>query len=72
MASKIYINKSINDLEKLLLARKGVFVIIDNNLQHLAEFFNDFPTICLKFSEQKKTLATVEEISQKQTGMPLL
>lgn len=65
MTSKIYINKSINDLEKLLLARKGVFVIIDNNLQHLVDFFKDFPVICLEFSEQRKTLATVEEISEK-------
>lgn len=65
MTSKIYINKSINGLEKLLLARKGVFVIIDNNLQHLADFFKDYPVICLEFSEQRKTLATVEEISEK-------
>ncbi len=65
MTSKIYINKSINDLQKMLLAKKSVFVIIDNNLQHLAEFFKDFPVICLEFSEQKKTLATVEEISER-------
>ena len=64
MTSKIHINKDINGLQKLLLENRSVFVIIDNNLQHLAEFFKDFPTICLEFSEQKKTLATVEEISQ--------
>lgn len=65
MTSKIHISKSINNLQELLLKNRSVFAIIDNDLQHLAEFFKGFPTICLEFSEQKKTLATVEEISQK-------
>lgn len=65
MASKIYIGKNMGGLHNALADEKHVFVIMDSNLQHLAEFFKDFPTICLEFSEQKKTLATVEEITEK-------
>ena len=65
MASKIYIGKNMGGLHNALADEKHVFVIMDSNLQHLAEFFKDFPIICLEFSEQKKTLATVEEITEK-------
>ena len=65
MKSKIHIDKSISNLYKTLLENKSAFVIIDNNLQHLAEHFKEFPQICLNFSEQKKSLATIEVIADK-------
>ena len=34
-------------------------------MQHLAEHFKEFPQICLNFSEQKKSLATIEVITDK-------
>ena len=69
MKSKIYTSKSINDLQEILLENSSTFVIIDNNLQHLAGHFKEFPQICLNFCEQKKSLATIEEIAQKLLDM---
>jgi len=63
MKSKIHICNNIKDLHKMQLSKTGIFVIIDNNLQHLAEYFKEFPTLFLNFSEKKKTLETVEAIS---------
>ena len=64
MKSKIHISKSINGLQKMPLEKGRTFVIIDNNLQHLAEYFKGFPLISLSFSEKEKTLQRVGEISQ--------
>ncbi len=64
MTSKIHISKSIRGLQKMPLEKGRTFVIIDNNLQHLAEHFKDFPVISLNFSEKEKTLQRVEEISR--------
>lgn len=64
MTSKIHISKSIRELQKMPLEKGRTFVIIDNNLQYLAEYFKGFPSISLNFSEKEKTLHRVEEISQ--------
>lgn len=63
--NKIYIYKSISDLQKLPLEKERTFVIIDNNLKHLYSFFKDYKTIPLKFSETDKTLATIEQIAEQ-------
>lgn len=63
MKSVIYTHKSINMLRETLLEKGRTFVIIDNNLQHIAENFAGFPVFCLKFSEQGKTLDTVAQIA---------
>ncbi len=63
MTSKIHISNNINDLQKHLLAKGRIFVIIDNNLQYLAEHFKGFPHIFLNASEKNKTLQTIEEIA---------
>lgn len=63
MKSTIHINKDINGLHQLISNREGIFVIIDNNLQHLAENFKEYPSISLNFSEQKKTLDTIAQIA---------
>ena len=39
MASKIYISKDISGLLNTLANEKHVYVVMDSNLQHLAEFF---------------------------------
>lgn len=64
MKSKIHICNNINELQKSQLSNTGVFVIIDNNLQHLAEHFKGFPTLLLEFSEKRKNMERVEEISR--------
>ena len=63
MPSRIYINKDISQLQKLLQANGNIFVIIDNNLQHLADNFKGLPLIYINSSEKNKTLATVEHIT---------
>lgn len=63
MKSKIHICNNINGLQKTVLPKTGVFVIIDNNLQHLAEYFKEFPTFFLNFNEKGKTLDTVGKIA---------
>lgn len=65
MKSKIHINKSISNLSKTALAKDKTFVIIDNNLQHIASFFEDFHCIFLDMNERNKSLAQVEEISAR-------
>ncbi len=64
MKVKIHTGNSINELHKLLTESKPVFVIIDDNLQHLAEHFRQFPLFFLKASEKTKTLERVVEIAQ--------
>lgn len=64
MKVKIHTGNSINELHKLLITGKPVFVIIDNNLQHLAENFKQFPLFFLESSEKQKTLDSVVEIAQ--------
>ena len=63
MQSRIHINKGISQLQELLSANGSVFVIIDNNLQHLAENFKGFPVIYINSTEKEKTLATIEKIT---------
>ncbi len=63
MKSSIHISKDINGLHKQLLEYSNVFIIIDNNLQSLAEQFKEFSPICLEFGEQNKVLESVEKIS---------
>lgn len=63
MQEKIHINKDINQLQNLLSGMDNVFVVIDNNLQHLAENFKGFPVLFLDSSEKDKTLSTVEKIT---------
>ena len=64
MKVKIHTSKDIRGLQELNLQGNSVFVIIDNNLQHLAEHFKQFPQFCLEFNEKKKTLESVGEIAQ--------
>ena len=64
MGPLLHINKDINCLRNLVLAETNYFVIIDNNLQHLSSFFEDFPQIRLTACEQGKTLETVEQIAE--------
>ena len=64
MKVKIHTSNNINGLQKISLENQQVFVIIDNNLQYLAEHFKQFPQFCLTFSERKKTLESVVEIAQ--------
>ena len=64
MKVKIHTGKSIKELQNLLLGNRQVFIIIDNNLQYLAEYFKQFPLFCLEFNEQKKTLESVGEIAK--------
>ncbi len=63
MQNKIHINKDISQLQKLLLASNRVFVIIDNNLQHLADYFKGLPVFFFNSSEKNKSLATIENIT---------
>ncbi len=63
MQSRIHINKGISQLQELLSANGSIFVIIDNNLQHLAENFKGFPVIYINSTEKEKTLATIEKIT---------
>ena len=65
MHSRIHISKDINTLQDILLADGRTFVIIDNNLQYLAEHFKGVPVISLNTGEKEKTLSTVEEIAEK-------
>lgn len=64
MKVKIHTSKDINELQKTLLENKSIFVIIDNNLQHITEHFKQFPLFFFKSSEKKKTLESVVEIAQ--------
>lgn len=64
MKVKIHTGNSINELHKLLITGKPVFVIIDDSLQHLAEHFRQFPLYFFKASEKRKTLESVVEIAQ--------
>ena len=64
MKVKIHTSNNINGLQKISLENQQVFIIIDNNLQYLAEHFKQFPQFCLTFSERKKTLESVGEIAQ--------
>lgn len=64
MKIKIHTSKDISELQKTLLENKSIFVIIDNNLQHITEHFKQFPLFFFKSSEKKKTLESVVEIAQ--------
>ena len=64
MKVNIHTSNNINGLQKLELKKHPVFIIIDNNLQHLAENFKQFPLFFLKSGEKGKTLESVGEISQ--------
>lgn len=64
MKVKIHTSKNISTLQKYLLENEQIFVIIDNNLQHLAEHFKQFPQFFLDSGEKKKTLESVGEIAQ--------
>lgn len=64
MKVKIHTGNSINELHKLLITGKPVFVIIDDSLQHVAEHFRQFPLYFFKASEKRKTLESVVEIAQ--------
>lgn len=63
MKSTIHISKSINGLHNLPLAKKSTFVIIDNNLQYLAEHFKQFSPIFLKGGEENKTMETISSLA---------
>ena len=63
MKSIIHISKSINGLHDLPLAKESTFVIIDNNLQHLAEHFKQFSPIFLEGGEQNKLLESVASLA---------
>ena len=63
MKSLININKDISGLHDLLLANGSTFLIIDNNLQSLAEHFKGFSPIFIEFGENNKLLDTVAHIS---------
>lgn len=63
MKSIIHTCKDLSVLRETLLEKGRTFVIIDNNLQHIAEYFKDFPLFFIGFSEQVKTLDTVARIA---------
>ena len=63
MKSTIHISKSINGLHNLPLAKESTFVIIDNNLQYLAEHFKQFSPIFLKGDEENKTMETISSLA---------
>ena len=63
MKTHIHINQSLSGLSKLALAKGNTFVVIDNNLQHIASFFEGFPSLFLAMNEQKKVLEQVGEIA---------
>ena len=63
MKSIIHISKNISKLSNLVLANGNTFVIIDNNLQHLAEHFKQFSPIYLKADEEGKTLHSVSSLA---------
>lgn len=63
MKSTIHISKSISGLHDLPLANGRTFVIIDNNLQHLAEHFKQFSPIFLKAGEENKTLESISSLA---------
>ena len=63
MKSIIHISKSISGLHDLPLANGRTFVIIDNNLQHLAEHFKQFSPIFLKAGEENKTLESISSLA---------
>ena len=63
MKSTIHIGKDISELNNFKLANGNVFVIIDNNLQYLAEHFKQFTPIYLKADEENKTLESVSSLA---------
>ena len=63
MKSTIHISKSISGLQDIALANGRTFVIIDNNLQHLAEHFKQFSPIFLEGGEQNKLLESVASLA---------
>ena len=63
MKSTIHISKSINGLHDLQLANNRTFVIIDNNLQHLAEYFKQFSPIFLNAGEDNKTMESISSLA---------
>lgn len=61
--NRIYINKSISNLENIIPKNSGVYIILDNNLKHLSPIFSKYQILCINASESTKTLQTVEKIS---------
>lgn len=63
MKNRIYTGKSINNLHTLGLIPANAFVVIDKNLQNISDAFDGLPKVFVEFSEERKVLSTVEQIS---------
>lgn len=65
MKTNIHISKSLEDFGKLQLSKGKTFIVIDNNLRHLAPLFKDFPCIYVDMDEEHKALSQVGEIAEQ-------
>lgn len=63
MKSCIHISRNLEDFGKLQLPKGKTFIVIDNNVRHIAPIFKGFPCIYVNMDEERKALSQVENIA---------
>ena len=63
MKSRIHISRNLEDFGKLQLPKGKTFIVIDNNVRHIAPIFKGFPCIYVNMDEERKVLSQVENIA---------
>ena len=63
MKSCIHISRNLEDFGKLQLPKEKTFIVIDDNVRHIAPIFKGFPCIYMNMDEERKVLSQVENIA---------